>query len=286
MPVESIGPFTVNGPQDQIELVKKALKRLDDDVDPTHFIRGPFDVIFHPVGNVPGTNKPAYGFFHGAARRLEIRNGMNNARDLRPAEVEYTFLHEAFGHGGEHDGVLNVAKRREILNHMEVPIEADNVMRSWRRGATPEGHAVDYWSRPYEAYCDLLVAAISQGPALFERKYLWDIDPKVLKVIVLRNEPQDADPGTDPGDDVPDPKEDPDPVPDDPKDGEKCAELRERVGVLQIEIDAQLNQISTQQTQIGTQQTEIGTQQAEITALQAQIASMEAALNTARRDAR
>jgi hypothetical protein len=298
MPMETIGPFIINGPQDQIELVRRALTRLDPDVDMNQFIRGQFEVIFHPVGNVPGTNTPAYGFFHGGPRRLEIRNGMMpRARDLRPAEVEYTFLHEAFGHGGERDGVLNVAKRREILNHMNVPIQDDNVMRAWRRGATPAGHGVNYWSRPYEAYCDLLVAAISDGPAMFERKYLWDIDPKVLKGIVLRNEPPDQPPDTppDPGDgeDVPDPGDEPGPIPPDVKGGEECADLREQVGVQQMEISAQQTQISTQRTQISTQETQIATQQTQmadqqtqISSLQSQIASMEAALNTARRDAR
>jgi hypothetical protein len=296
MPQENIGPFVVNGPQDQIDLVKKALDHLDHGVSMDHFIRGQFTVMFHPVGNVPGTNSPAYGFFHGGARRLEIRNGMGPAaRNLRPPEVIYTFLHEAFGHGGERDGVLNIAKRREILNHMHVPIKNDDVMGAWRRGATPPGQQVRYWSRPYEAYCDLLVAAISDGPALFERKYLWDIDPDVLKEIVLRDsapDPEPHEPHPHEPDDPPNPGDDPDPVPPDlPKGQDECAEFRDQVSVQQQQLSAQQTQISSQETQIATQQTQLATQQTQlgdqatqISSLQSQIASMEAALNTARRD--
>jgi hypothetical protein len=261
-----------------------------------HFIRGQFEVVFHPVGNVPGTNSPAYGFFHGGARRLEIRNGMGPmARDLRPPEVMYTFLHEAFGHGGERDGVLNIAKRREILNHMHVPIENDDVMRAWRRGATPSGQMVRYWSRPYEAYCDMLVAAISDGPALFERKYLWDIDPDALKDIVMRDSAPDPDPDPDPDpepDPVPDPVNDPDPVPPEQKGQDECADFREQVSIQQMQlsaqqtqITAQAGQISSQAGQISSQAGQISDQQTQIGALQSQLASMEAALNTARRDA-
>jgi hypothetical protein len=251
MPVQSVGPFSVDGPQPQIDLVKRALGHLDPDVDMNFFIRGPFEVVFHPVGNVPGTNTPAFGFFHGGQRRLEIRHGMANARDLKPAEVEYTFLHESFGHGGEHDGVLNFNKRRDILTEMHAPLVGDAVMRTWRRGATPAGHAVRYWERPYEAYCDMLVAAISDQPAMFENKYVWDIDAKRLKQIVLRNDapdprdhPHPDDPPDPPTPDDPDPQQ-PDPLPPiDSKGIETCAELRAQVVELNIrvaELEVMLN---------------------------------------------
>ena len=75
MPVESIGPFLVNGPRDFRSISsRKHLKRLDHGVEPTdHFIRGPFDVIFHPVGNVPGTNSSRLmGSSTAAARGARI----------------------------------------------------------------------------------------------------------------------------------------------------------------------------------------------------------------------
>jgi hypothetical protein len=238
MPEQIVGPFSVDGPHDRADLVKRALDHLDPDVDMNFFIRGPFEVVFHPVGNVPGTNSPAYGFFHGGQRRLEIRHGMSNARDLKPAEVEYTFLHESFGHGGEHDGVLNANKRRDILTEMHAPLVGDEVMRTWRRGATPAGHPVRYWARPYEAYCDMLVAAISDHPAMFENKYVWDIDARRLKEIVLRNDapgPPD-DPPDPPTPEDPDPQE-PDPLPPiDSKGVEDCAELRAQLVELNIRI--------------------------------------------------
>lgn len=221
MPSETFGPFVVDGPSAQRALIGRALDRLDQDVFIDHFIAGEFKVVFRPVGNVPGTSRPAFGFFHGGQRLLEIRHGMAPlARDLRKVEVEYTFLHEAFGHGGELDGVLTGSKRREILVAMDLPLDGIDVGRAWRRGATPDGEPVQYWDRPYEAYCDMLVAAISDVPALFERRYTSDIDPDELKAIV-----QGVDrsiPGTEA-------LEEPEPLPEPGPKGEDCQDVRDEL---------------------------------------------------------
>jgi hypothetical protein len=110
---------------------------------------------------------------------------------------------------------LNLAKRTEILAGMQVPMQGIDPQVAWRRGDTPAGEKVNYWAQPYEAYCDLLVAAISDLPAMFSSRYTWDIEPKRLREIVLRVANREPD------------NEDPEPLPD-PKDDD-CADLHTQV---------------------------------------------------------
>jgi len=233
MPDKVIGKFVIDGPEDRIDLVKRALDRLDSDVDVNHFIRQPFNVVFRDVKNVPGTQTPAYGFFFGGKRELQIRHGMEaqgpKGRNLRKNEVMYTFLHEALGHGGELDGVLTKAKRLEIMAGMGIPLAGIDPKVAWRRGSTPANVPMRYWDRPYEAYCDLLVAAVSDVPALFEHKYTWDIEPARLKEIVLRNVPPDQDP---------DPVDEPDPLDVVGPKTDQCAEIRTALDEAKAERDA------------------------------------------------
>jgi len=221
MPEQVVGKFVIDGPQDRIDLVKRALDRLDPDVTVDNFIRDQFQVVFGPVDNVPGTNKPAYGYFKGKQRKLLVRHGMGNVgRDLKKAEVQYTFLHEALGHGGEMDGALTNNKRMEIMAGMHVPFDAADPMKAWRRGDAPAGTKARYWRRPYEAYCDLLVAALSDVPALFERRYVWDIAPGRLKEIVTR--PAVPDPN-------PEPIEDPDGIEEEEIQHGECADVQQQL---------------------------------------------------------
>jgi hypothetical protein len=66
----------------------------------------------------------------------------------------------------------------------------------------------------------LLVAALSDVPALFERRYVWDLAPARLKEIVTR--PAIPDPN-------PDPFEDPDGIEEEDVQPGECADVQQQL---------------------------------------------------------
>jgi hypothetical protein len=196
---------------------EQMLRSFDSDVTITDIVKGHWLHSFQPVGNVPGTNSPAFGFFLAKQKELQIRHGMNvstgpwpRARDLSKKETQYTEVHEWGGHGSDYTTLTNV-KREKILHEMglDAAIAAQELVNGgdhdkaiiyvWNRGDfVGPASRVKYWNRPYEAYADMLVSAITSLPSIFESRYIWDIGADKLKEIVLSTDPVLPVPGPTP----------------------------------------------------------------------------------------
>jgi hypothetical protein len=214
--------LTVDGPPGRIKWTEGMLNSIDVDVDITKIVGDKWKFVFGPVAKVPGQDYYAFGYTYANKRKLEIRHGMGQlARDLTKGETQYTELHEWGGHGGDATVMTN-DKRELILKEMGLGAaidarQATGVSRGkaiiyvWSRGdLTIPARQVPYWKRPYEAYCDMLVSAISSLPSVFAKRYTWDISAEKLKEIMLLAPP--AIPL--PPEPLPEP---PDPIPPEPE---------------------------------------------------------------------